>query len=981
MEEKSVEVEEKMRVAEAKLAEINRKNSELDVKLQELEARESVLQRECLSLNTEREAHEATFYKQREDLLEWERKLQKDEERLFDLRRTLNHREEKANENDKILEQKNRDLEETEKKIDLSFAKLKEKEDDINNRLSDLTAKEKKADSMRSILERKENDLLALEENLSAREKVEVQQLVDEHRASLDTKTQELELELEDKRKDLDDELRSKVEVLGQREVEILHREEKLRKREQALDRKLERVKEKEKDLDVKTKGLKDKEKSMKAEQKKLDLDHQKLLSDKESLQVLKDDCEKIRSEIAQQELQIGEKSENLKITSNERLEHLRLQAELKQELEKCRRHEEFLLKESEDLKEDRDKFEKEWEVLEGKRTQLSKELNKIIEERKHFVKLQCNEQERLKKDENAMKEYIQRELEAVRLEKESFEVRKKREQLVLSENAEMEHDQMVRNFESQRSNFEANLVSRREAMEKAMRERERLFDEQRERERKDISYLKEVAHKELEEIRAEKHKIEKEKQEVAKNKEKLEGQQIGMQKDIDELVMLSNKLRDQREQVIRDRNLFLTFVEKHKSCKNCVDITSEFILSDLLPPDMEDRRILPLQRQADEILRNDQDDVDVTVVMNVNRSPSEHDLGYSNSQERMSWFRKCTSKIFSISPTKKKEHVSVPILAEEKTDGFGMLASKAARGSVAGDEFEQLHFDAIKGKADGYSMSVDDHGNMDSKVEDAEQSELKSSRSKPGRRRKGGISRTRSVKAVVEDAKLFLEKSSEGPEHYAKKVQSNDIYQNIDESIEKPASNIARKRERAPTETEQDAGDSEGCSESVTTGGRRKRRQMVASAITPGQKRYNLRRHRTAGAPSANEAFSGLTKTGEKEADGGASVEPTRKPETALASSLGVASETGKSTDALKVTTLKNVEFSQDRAVRADISKSIEIMELSEEVNGTTEYGDEDENGSTIHEEDEEDYDVDDELEHPGEVSIGKKIWTFFTT
>ncbi|KAF2321433.1 hypothetical protein GH714_041027 [Hevea brasiliensis] len=652
-----------MRVAEAKLAEINRKNSELDVKLQELEARESVLQRERLSLNTEREAHEATFYKQREDLLEWERKLQKDEERLCDLRRTLNHREEKANENDKILEQKNRDLEETEKKIDLSFAKLKEKEDDINNRLSDLTAKEK----------------------------VEVQQLLDEHRASLDTKTQELELELEDKRKDLDDELRSKV--------------------------------------------------------------------------------------------------------------------------------------------------------------------------RSTF-----------------------RGLEAVRLEKESFEVRKKREQLVLSENAEMEHDQMVRNFESQRSNFEANLVSRREAMEKAMRERER-----------------------------------KEKQEVAKNKEKLEGQQIGMQKDIDELVMLSNKLRDQREQVIRDRNLFLTFVEKHKSCKNCVDITSEFILSDLLPPDMEDRRILPLQRQADEILRNDQDDVDVTVVMNVNRSPSEHDLGYSNSQEHMSWFRKCTSKIFSISPTKKKEHVSVPILAEEKTDGFGMLASKAARGSVAGDEFEQLHFDAIKGKGDGIPC-------------------------------------------------LLM-------------ITSNDIYQNIDESIEKPASNIARKRERAPTETEQDAGDSEGCSESVTTGGRRKRRQMVASAITPGQKRYNLRRHRTAGAPSANEAFSGLTKTGEKEADGGASVEPTRKPETALALSLGVASETGKSTDALKVTTLKNVEFLQDRAVRADISKSIEIMELSEEVNGTTEYGDEDENGSTIHEEDEEDYDVDDELEHPGEVSIGKKIWTFFTT
>ncbi|KAG8652285.1 hypothetical protein MANES_06G074000v8 [Manihot esculenta] len=896
MEEKSAEVEEKLRVAEAKLAEINRKNLELDVKLQELEDRESVFQRECLSLNTEREAHEASRCKQREDLLEWERKLQKGEERLCELRRTLNHREEKANENEKILEQKERDLEEAEKQIDLSFAKLKEREDDVNNRLSDLTAKEKKADSTRRIMERQENDLIALEVKLSAREKVEVQQLLDEHQTALDAKMHEVELELEEKRKELDHELRSTAEVLGQREGEILHREEKLRKREQALDKKLERVKEKEKDLDVKLKSFKDKEKSMKVEQKKLDFDQQKLLADKQSLQVLKDDCEKIRSEIAQQELQIGEKSENLKITNYERLEHLRMQAELKQELEKCRRHGEFLLKEGEDLKEERDKFEKEWEVLEGKRAQLSKELNKITEEKEQFVKFQRNEEERLKKEENATKEYIQRELEAVRLEKESFEVRKRDEQVLLSKNTDMEHDQMMQDFESQRITFEADLIRRREAMEKVLQERQRLFDEQREREHKDMDYLKEVAQKELKEIRSEKLKIEKEKQEVAKNKKQLEGQQFGMQKDIDELVVLSNKLRDQREQVIRDRNHFLAFVGKHKSCKNCVDITSEFILSDLLPPDMEDRMILPLRRQSDEILRNVEDDVDVPVVMNVNRSPGELDLGYSNSQERMSWFRKCTSKIFSISPTKKVEHCSVPILQEEKTDDFGAFASKAARRSrVSGDESGQLDYDGIKGKEDRYSVSVDDHSIMDSKVEDSEQSELKSSRRKPGRRRKAGISRTRSVKAVVEDAKLFLEKSSEEPECHAKDVRSNDIYHIVDESIEKPAGNIARKRERAPTESEQDAGDSEGGSESVTTGARRKRRQVVASAITPGQKRYNLRRHRTTGATSVNQASSGLTKMRERETDGCESVETTTKPETANALPLGVASKTGQ--------------------------------------------------------------------------------------
>lgn len=51
--EKSLEVEEKLYVAEAKLAEVNRKASELEMRLQNVEARESFLQRERLSLTTE----------------------------------------------------------------------------------------------------------------------------------------------------------------------------------------------------------------------------------------------------------------------------------------------------------------------------------------------------------------------------------------------------------------------------------------------------------------------------------------------------------------------------------------------------------------------------------------------------------------------------------------------------------------------------------------------------------------------------------------------------------------------------------------------------------------------------------------------------------------------------------------------------------------------------------------------------------------
>lgn len=63
-----------------------------------------------------------------------------------------------------------------------------------------------------------------------------------------------------------------------------------------------------------------------------------------------------------------------------------------------------------------------------------------------------------------------------------------------------------------------------------------------------------------------------------------------------------------------------------------------------------------------------------------------------------------------------------------------------------------------------------------------------------------------------------------------------------------------------------------------------------------------------------------------------------------------------------------------------------VDNMVLSEEVNGTPEGTREYENQqhrSGSHGEDDEDDgdDDDDEAEHPGEVSISKKFWTFLTT
>ncbi|KAL0377831.1 UNVERIFIED_CONTAM: protein CROWDED NUCLEI 1 [Sesamum radiatum] len=107
-----------------------------------------------------------------------------------------------------------------------------------------------------------------------------------------------------------------------------------------------------------------------------------------------------------------------------------------------------------------------------------------------------------------------------------------------------------------------------------------------------------------MEEMKLERLRIEKEKLEIAQNKKHVEAQQHEMKKDIEELVGLSQKLKDQREQFIKERERFIAFAEKQKNCEACGELFA--------------------------------------------RSPT--------AGGTISWLRKCTSKIFKFSPGKKLE-------------------------------------------------------------------------------------------------------------------------------------------------------------------------------------------------------------------------------------------------------------------------------------------------------------------------------------
>ncbi|KAK2987473.1 hypothetical protein RJ640_012132, partial [Escallonia rubra] len=1008
IEDKSLEVEAKLRAADAKLAEVSRNSSEIERKSREVEDRENALRRERLSFNSEREVHEERLSKQREDLREWERKLQEGEERLAEMRRSLNQREERANENDRIFKQKQADLEEAQKKIDLANSSLKKKEDDISSRIANLTLKEKEADIMRNRLEMKEKELLELEEKLNAREQVEIQKLLDEHNTILDAKKQDFELEMDQKRKTVDEDLKSKVFEVEKKEIEVNHAEEKIAKREQALEKKAEKVKEKEKDFDSKIKAFKEREKSLRVEEKNLGNEKKQLLSDKENLLSLKVELEKLRADIEEQRLILVEERERLKLTEDERSEHTRLQSQLKQEIDRCGVQRELLSRESEDLKQEREKFEKEWEELDEKRAETKKELEYVTEQKEKLEKLKRAEEERLNNEKVETQGYVQRELEALKQAKDSFAELMEHEKSAMAENIQSEKSQMLQDLEHRKRELETEFRSRKEEMENHLLEKEKLFEEERERELHNINHDREAARQETKEMELERLRIEKEKQEISANQKHLEGQQLEMRKDIDVLVDLSRKLKEQREHFLKERERFVAFVDKHKGCKNCGDATCEFVLSDLQSlTEIGNADSLPLPKLADDYLKEA-----------IHATPERPNSGISppvsskspvsGESGAMSLLQRCKN-IFVFSPGKKNEHTAYNRARAAPLPGKHLLLEPPKGSRTEGEPDPSLgiatdSFDVERIQSDNSirevgaelePSAIDDQskiGRASDIMKNSQPSDLKMSLRKPGKKGRARVSRTRSVKAVVAEANALQQNEGEHINGVAENVMYTDEESRGESSlVGKGTSRNGRKRNRGPasqsTASEQDGEFSEEHSDFVAAGGRRKRRQKVAPAVqTPVEKRYNLRRPRIASAVAANGNGAGRSNEMEKAADGGGTREGMLESNAVPAPSTGVASEGDWSTHLMHVKALKSTvyvhESSSQGVLRAKTVADagaadmlVDDMDLSEEVNGTREeargysseeYRSETPRGDRVGNKEEEDDDDDEEVEHP---------------
>ncbi|KAJ1280670.1 hypothetical protein BS78_04G250500 [Paspalum vaginatum] len=874
LEEKSLEIEGKLHAADAKLAEANRKKSQADRDLEEVEARQRRLEKEKLYFETERKAREKQFKEQEESLLEWEKKLKESQNRLNDLQRSINDREERANKNDQLFKVKQAELEDARKTVEAAKVTLKVKEDDITRRLNELHSQEKVAVSKNNALEEREKKLAEREERVTIREKEGLQKLLEDHQMELESKRRDFELELEREKKSFDEKIVQKQADLVKREKNVKSLEAKLSKSEQALNDKKKKMVDLQNDLDAKSKALKGWEESLKKDEKRLLEEKQQMALDREKSETYKSELERIKLEVEAEKEKILEEQKNLKLTEQERQEHNSLTAKLKKEIDEYRKQSNSLSEQIEDLRKQRQKFEEEWEQLDEKRAHLAEEDKKLSIEKMNLERWRDTEVKRLSDEKFEMEEKYNERLEILERKEKALKDDIEHKQMENDEFLKGERADLERKLQLHRHELEMEMEQKRASKEKELENKENELNKKIDFVENKLRHAIDLNESKIQKIISERNELEMERKVLLEERKKLEADKADIKRDIESLHSLSMSLKQRREAYNRDRSNLIDLFEKYKACKNCG---------------------VPIFEGLDSLALKESTEIEhpsLAVEGSLNADTLAPDTGaLVNSGGRLSLLQKC-SRLFKFSPRKKGEQSSE---AAEKNIPFGARLDEASQSDgdyeptpvfeVAHDSFDaeddlpsdsrareneeserhgvadDAQMESSAGVADNSidilgSQSFDGTNDMavDATVASVDQNgkdtaapaEAVPETSKQGRcqqsrrgRGKGGVKRTRSVRAVVEDAKAIL----------------GETFEKNDGDGDTVVVGATRKRRFAgATISEQDEEGTEAHSDSVSLGGQRQKRRQTAGAVTeaPGEKRYNLRHNRVANAATA---------------------------------------------------------------------------------------------------------------------------------
>ncbi|CAA6653492.1 unnamed protein product [Spirodela intermedia] len=557
------EAQKKLRDAESSCSEARRYERMAAIKLHEVEAREDELRRRLVLFNSQCDSREKDISLERQSLYDSQKIMQEEQEKLLERQACLNQREEHVFGRLEELAQFEKQLEIAKRNLEVEQTLLKEEKSNFALDVRALATREESVIERESLLDKKQKELLILQEKHTIREQDEIQRLKTDNERLLELRMSEFEAKLEQRRKEVDEEIENKRLACKQRETDLSQRTELIQERENALELQSAELTEKYKIFEEKLKLLEEKELSLAATEK---------TAEKKML-----DMEKEKVEIKSLTLELEKVKELLEAEKNEVLRRKRnlIYLPLKEEIDSFRAQQAELMVEADKLKEEKEKFEREWDLIDEKRVELQREADRIAEDRKSVCQYLKNEQESLKAEKEDLRNQFKGYYDSLSHEREQFISNMEREHSEWFSKIQKEREDLMEDMKLQKQELENSIRKRRDEVDGYLREKEEGFEREKTNELQQIYFQKERIAKELEHLATEVKKFEDEKTAIALDREHREKEWSEIKCSIDVLNLQREKLQRQRELLQTDRQEIFSQIQHLRKLEDQC-ITSE---------------------------------------------------------------------------------------------------------------------------------------------------------------------------------------------------------------------------------------------------------------------------------------------------------------------------------------------------------------------------------------------------------------------
>ncbi|KAK9678267.1 hypothetical protein RND81_11G199900 [Saponaria officinalis] len=666
--QKFAEAEVKLRATESLQDEARRSERAAARKLREAEARDDDVRRRMSSFKNDCDAKEKEIMLERQSLAERQRILSESQNKLLDSQALLNQREADILSKSQALKRLERELEQKKENIAAEMRALTDQKSDLELNALSLSEREKAVIEKEVLLSKKEQQLIVSQEVLASKEHKDIQNILAEQEIALQIKRDKFEAELLEKQKAVEEDIERKRRAWELRELDLKQQEELILEKEQDLEVQSRVITDKGIDLAEKMKSVQERESRLNKSENEIELTKSFLQKEREELNKAKINLESSLSSMEVEKVQIAEEKMRLELMKSETSELFVLEAKLKEEIDMIRAQKQQLDEEAEKLMTEKSKFETEWEIIDVKREELRREEERIAAEREQISKFLKDGRDSLNLEKEALRNQYKQDMESLTREREAFMSDSQRERSDWFSKFQKERADFLLEIECRKRELDDYVNQRREDIESNLREKERIFEEEKKRDLQHIASLKEGLIKEQDRVATALKKLESEKLEIKLDREQRDKAWAELQNLIDELHMQRLKLKEQREMLHADREEICTQAEQLKDVED--------------PKVDSDATVVPL-------MQNGVIESTPQVFSLVPPSEQTHKLRSAEDMQdtgrdsppgsTVSWLKKCASLIFK-HPSEEIKHFEPSLDSADEDEQLGSVEKELLR-------------------------------------------------------------------------------------------------------------------------------------------------------------------------------------------------------------------------------------------------------------------------------------------------------------